>query len=209
MDSSIDAIITRTKQSFYSDGLWELLAGGILLLGGLAILGAPDGNTGAIIYAFGIMALFYLYSWVKVRYIYPHSGFAIYKEQGLIARLFTILKRSLLLVILLVVYLFLQSQSRLLEHRWLSLLLGIFIAAGWIWQGWKVSLPRLILVGIASLLIGVGLSPILPLASAMEKSALETMGIYFLSMGGVFLVSGSITFWRYLRREWQDQGDAR
>ena len=209
MDSSIDAIITRTKQSFYSDGLWELLAGGILLLGGLAILGAPDGNTGAIIYAFGIMALFYLYSWVKVRYIYPHSGFAIYKEQGLIARLFTILKRSLLLVILLVVYLFLQSQSRLLEHRWLSLLLGIFIAAGWIWQGWKVSLPRLILVGIASLLIGVGLSPILPLAFAMEKSALETMGIYFLSMGGVFLVSGSITFWRYLRREWQDQGDAR
>jgi hypothetical protein len=26
IDESIDAIITRTRQSFYSDGLWELLA---------------------------------------------------------------------------------------------------------------------------------------------------------------------------------------
>jgi hypothetical protein len=61
MENSIEAVITRTRQCIYHDGLWELLASCILLLGCLTILGAPGGNTGAFIFALGVLALYYIY----------------------------------------------------------------------------------------------------------------------------------------------------
>jgi hypothetical protein len=205
MDNSIDAIITRTRQSYYSDGLWELFAGSVLLIGGAILLSSLDGNAGAVLFSFGILILFFLYLWIKNRFIYPRSGFAVYKEQELFARLFRIFKRALFLSILLGIYLLLHSPIQLVEDRWLVLVIGIFIGSGWIWQGLKLSLTRLTLLGITSLLLGALLSPLLPLVPSMGINSLRILGLYFLLVGIAFLVSGAFTLAGYLRAEgmWQ------
>lgn len=208
MDRSIDAIITRTRQSFYRDGLWELLAGGVLLSGGLTIFGSISGNTGAIIFASSILVIFYLYSWAKKHYINPRSGYAVYKKQGLKAQIFMILKRALFLFILVAVYLILISPDKITEYKWFVFIIGIFIGSGWTFQGVRLGLPRLILLGITSMLLGAVLSPLLLLAYAMEKSVLEIVGTYFLMMGTAFLLSGGVTFWSYLHNERQNEGVA-
>jgi hypothetical protein len=207
MNNSIDAIIIRTRKSFYQDGLWELLAGGILLFASFTILVFPDGNRGALIFTAGILAFFYLYTWLKRRFTYPRSGYAVYKEQGLKARLLTILKRTILLGILLILYFILQSPGQLGQHRWLVLMAGIFIGLGWIWQGMRLGLARLAFLGLCSLLFGAALPPLLPLASGLGTSTTEILGIYFLLMGAVFLLSGGITFSRYLQRMPAGEGE--
>ena len=204
MKDSIDKLITRTRQTFYTDGLWEILAGCISLGGGLLLLISPPGNSGAILFGGYILALLSLYSTVKNRLVYPRSGYAVYKGQGLKAYINVILKRAVLLTILTGVFLILSAQNTVMPQAWLVLLLGIFIGIGWIWQGIRLRILRLMLLGVISLLIGAALSPFLVLASEQNLSAYDRLSWYFLFLGAAFLISGGITFWKYLRSPWQE-----
>jgi hypothetical protein len=204
MKDPIDKLITRTRQTFYTDGLWELLAGCISLGGGLLLLISPPGNSGAILFGAYILALFSLYSTVKRRLVYPRSGYAVYKGQGLKAYISVILKRAVLLTILTGLFLILSAQNTVMPQAWLVLLLGIFIGIGWIWQGIRLRILRLMLLGVITLLIGAALSPFLDLASGQSLSVSDRISWYFLLLGAAFLISGGITFWKYLRTPWQE-----
>jgi hypothetical protein len=204
MKDPIDKLITRTRQTFYTDGLWELLAGCISLGGGLLLLISPPGNSGAILFGAYILALFSLYSMVKRRLVYPRSGYAVYKGQGLKAYISVILKRAVLLTILTGLFLILSAQNTVMPQAWLVLLLGIFIGIGWIWQGIRLRILRLMLLGVITLLIGAALSPFLDLASGQSLSVSDRISWYFLLLGAAFLISGGITFWKYLRTPWQE-----
>jgi hypothetical protein len=208
MDNTIESIITRTRQRFYSDGLWELIAGGILLLGGLAILLPPQGNTSAIFFAAGVLVLYFLYLYLKNRLIYPRTGYVLYKEQGLRARITTIIKRAFLLLLLSIMFFILSDPNPMPGQAGLFFFLGVFIGAGWLWQGIRLGVSRLVLLGLIAVILGAIFSLGQNLAPMSEKSTLEILGIYFLLVGVVFLVSGGTTFVRFLRSDWQENGEA-
>jgi hypothetical protein len=208
MDNTVESIITRTRQRFYSDGLWELIAGGILLLGGLAILLSPQGNTGAIFFAAGVLVLFFLYSYLKNRLVYPRTGYALYKEQGLRARITTVIKRAFLLFLLSIIFIFLSDPNPLTGQTGLIFFLGVFIGVGWLWQGKRLGLTRLVLLGLIAVILGAVFSLGQILAPAAGKSTIEILGIYFLLVSVAFLLSGGITFVQYLRSDWQENGEA-
>jgi hypothetical protein len=208
MDNTVESIITRTRQRFYSDGLWELIAGGILLLGGLAILLSPQGSSGAIFFAAGVLVLFFLYSYSKNRLVYPRIGYALYKEQGLRARITTLIKRAFLLFLLSIMYIFLSDPNPLTGQTSLIFFLGVFIGVGWLWQGIRLRVTRLVLLGLISVILGAVFSLGQNLAPGIGKSTLEILGIYFLLVSVAFLLSGGITFVRYLRSDWQENGEA-
>jgi hypothetical protein len=208
MDNTVESIITRTRQRFYSDGLWELIAGGILLLGGLAILLSPHCNFSAIFFAAGGLVLYFLYSYLKNRLVYPRTGYALYKEQGLRARITIVIKRAFWLFLFSIIFIFLSDPNSLIGQTGLIFFLGVFIGVGWLWQGIRLGITRLVLLGLIALILGAVFSLGQNLAPSTGTSALEILGIYFLLVSVAFLLSGGITFVRYLRRDWQENKEA-
>lgn len=204
MKDSLDALITRTRQSFYSDGLWELMAGCISLCGGLLLQISPYGESGAMIFGASVLLSFMLYSVAKNNLVYPRSGFAVYKGQGFRAFIIMIIKRAVLLVAITGIFITLRAQNQITAQTWLVFLLSIFIGVGWLWQGIRLRIPRMLLLGGFSLLLGAVLSPLLGWAAAQTMSTLDQLSWYFVVLGAAFLVSGGITFWIYLRSPWQE-----
>jgi hypothetical protein len=204
MKDSLDALITRTRRSFYDDGLWELMAGCISLCGGLLLQISPYGDSGAMVFGASVLLSFVLYSVAKNNLVYPRSGFAVYKGQGYRAFIIMIIKRAVLLVAISGIFLTLRAQNIITAQTWLVFLLSIFIGVGWLWQGIRLSMPRLLLLGGISLLLGAVLSPLLGWAAAQTMSTFNRISWYFVILGAAFLVSGGITFLHYLRSPWQE-----
>ena len=204
MKDSIDKLITRTRQTFYSDGLWELVAGCISLCGGLLLQISPNGNRGAMVFVACVLVIFLLYSVLKNNLVYPRSGYAVYKGQGLRAHIIAVVRRAVLLAALTGVFITIRTQINITEQAWLVLFLGIFIGAGWLWQGIRLRITRLLLLGVLSLFLGTILSPLLGLAAAQGMNIIDRLSWYFLFLGAGFLASGGITFWKYLRSPRQD-----
>ena len=207
MKDSIDTLITRTHQTFYSNGLWELMAGSILLSGGLLLQISPHGNTGVIVFAVCVLVIFFLYSLAKTKLVYPRSGYAVYIGQGIRAYIILLVKRALLLAALSAIFITLRDENEISAQTWLVFLLGIFIGIGWLWQGIRLQMLRLLILAIASISIGAILSPLNSWDAVQTMSAISRLSWYFVLLGVAFLASGGVTFWRYLRSTQPEGGE--
>ena len=207
MKDSLNTLVTRTRQTFYEDGLWELMAGSILLVGGILLRISPHGNTGVMVFVVFLLVISFLYSLAKTNLIYPRSGYAVYKGQGIRAYIVLIVKRAMLLAALSAFYITLQSENEISTQTWLVLLIGIFIGIGWLWQGIRLQMLRLLVLAIASISIGALLSPLNRWEAVLIMGGMSRLSWYFLLIGVAFLASGGITFWRYLRSTQPEGGE--
>ena len=83
MKDSIDTLVTRTRQTIFYDGLWELVAGSISLCGGLLLHISPHGNGGALLFVACLVLIFLLSSLTKSNLVHPPAGCSFYKGQGI------------------------------------------------------------------------------------------------------------------------------
>ncbi len=195
MTHNLDGIIRRTRGYFYQDGLVEMLLGVFFLIIGLLFqlwVTLQSGSLWNLFMAAGLPVLVIggvVYTQVAIRHLkervtYPRTGFASYvKKQP--ARIRWLLSAAPLVLVIL----------SILMPRWFSemawfegALLGFVLFV----IGAQIGLWRFYLLGGLIFLIGL-------VADAITSGDLPGSALTFSGSGLVLLISGAITFHRYLR----------
>jgi hypothetical protein len=198
MNQDIQHIEQRTKRYWYIDGIAEIVMGGIsLILGVYFLLQAllPEESLLSGLLSAGmalvIIGLVFLgrriISFTKERLTYPRTGYISYKQPPANRR--WIAAAVALIVAALAVLLAAKAPPVI---AWVPLLSGVLIGAALVYFSYKVSLGRIFVLAILSLLLGLSLG----------LSGLEDMlglAIYYATMGLAFLISGGLALVSYLR----------
>lgn len=188
----------RTRRHWYEDGLAELLLGFVLLaVGAYFGLGAAlDGQYGGGGVLLNLVAPVLVVTVVlvargairraKERFVYPRTGFVQYPQPRRIPRWVT----GLLAGAIAGLTAALLRRAPAVE-AWIPALQGFLVAAVLLWQGRAAGVARLTVLGLVSGLAGVSVS-LLALSSDAAGA------LFFGVLGLAALVSGSLTFHRYL-----------
>jgi MFS family permease len=195
MIRNLDGIIRRTRGYFYQDGLVEMLLGVLFLVVGLLLqvwVTLQSDSPWNLLMAIGLPVLVIggvVYTQIAIRHLkervtYPRTGFASYgeKQPSRIRWLFTVVPLALIVLSLLLPQWF--SQMAWFEGAMLGLALLII--------GTRAGLWRFYLLAGLSLLIGL-------VATVMTSGDLPGTALTFSGAGLALLISGVITFRRYLR----------
>jgi hypothetical protein len=201
MQNNFSEVERRVKRYWYTDGLGELIGGGMFLLLGLYFglqqyLG--DGSSmGAILQSglilFLIAAIFFgrrLINALKTRLTYPRTG---YVEYQIVAKN-KFWQRVLTMAIAMAIGMFVIVVS----HRVNAIdsvvaVTGALVAVILlIKQGWSSGMPRFYLLSAISLVLGISLS-----VSGFPRG--YNLTAFYGLMGIVFAISGGLTLRRYLK----------
>lgn len=196
----------RTQRYDLEDGLIEIIGGGYLVLIGLVVLG-PIAFTALSFMPLNLFVLMLppllfgpLLKFLKTRFTYPRTGFVaprplpnntkvIILIGGMVLVLATAGVSSLLMMVNTVNSFFLYSI-------WAVVFMGLPIALGCAFTAYRYRLPRFwVLAGFT--LVSVLASLTLPSVFGWPDGAILLSFAILLAAG--FLVSGMVTFGRYLR----------
>lgn len=195
---TFEQIVQRTYHYEHASGLSEVTIGSFLLLGAAALqfgysvldLGASNNSLRPVISALGLIALVILGSWaivkgveaLKVRVIYPRTGYVQYRRDDMERRRFS--QRAFWLAIALSALLSPYGNSAFL-------LLGLLLGYALLFYGRKAKLSRFYIEAF----IVVTTAFLLPLT---RLDRLDLNVAYLAAIGLALLIAGGYAFWRYL-----------
>ncbi len=201
MNNNLSDVEQRVRRYWYTDGLGELIGGGMFLL--LALYFSfrqyfGDQSPMNVILrlsliGFMIVALFFgrrLINALKTRLTYPRTGYVEYPMVDKYKRWRRILTLAIAIGIGLFLIAMLRSVSAI--DPVVAVTGGLVAVILVIKQGWSSGMPRFYLLCILALVLGVALS----------LSGLPTgynMALFCGLIGITFAISGGLTLWRYLK----------
>ena len=191
----------RVLRHSYADGLTEIAAGILPLSGAGLLLGphwVPKGSPQYQIFAWTYIVLFCTFvlfqqrilQAVRERFTYPYTGYVTYREPGKALQLGVGTVAALLTIAAFVVSFRFHGRMAGWED-WLPALIGVPWGAWLVVVGLRVGLPRFVLVGALSIILGLGVSFAWP---DLDMG----LTVYLAGMGCALLLSGAITLWRYV-----------
>jgi hypothetical protein len=200
MKAETKRIEQRVKRYWYSDGLGELIGGGMFLLiasyfTAQQYFGTESPAGGLLQAAFvfiligGVFLARRLVNAMKARITYPRTGYLEYRVNDRN----TILKRILAaLVAMAVAFVAIVVARRFDTIDAMVAVTGVLVAVIFIVkQGWSSGVGRFYFMSAASLVLGGVLS-----ISGFDRG--YNLGLFYGLMGIAFLTSGGLTLRRYL-----------
>jgi hypothetical protein len=199
MTPDIQHIEQRTKRYWYIDGIAEIVMGGLsLILGAYFLLQVllPEESLAAQLLTAGmalvVIGLVFLgrriIAFTKERLTYPRTGYVSYKQPPASRR--WIAAAAALVVASLAVLLSAKAPPVV---AWVPLISGLLIGAALVYFSYKVSLGRIFILAILSLLLGLVLG-----FSGLED--ILALAIYYALMGLALSVSGGLALSHNLRQ---------
>lgn len=200
MDHDISQVEHRIKRYWYTDGIGELIGGGIFLLLGLYFSmqqyfgdESPVGallQTGLIVILIGGMFLGrWLINLLKTRITYPRTGYVEYSAGGGNVIWMRILSVVIAITVT-VVSVFIARSIKTIDSMVATT--GVLVAVILVVkQGWSSGVRRFYLLSAISLLLG-GLLSLSGLARGYN------LGLFYGLMGVAFAISGGLTLVHYL-----------
>ena len=198
MSENLDQLTKRPVQYWFEDGLGELVTAIVfILIGGLFLIqtaatqptvAVAAGILGIIVIGGGPWLSRRLLTRLKERVIYPRTGYVKYpafpRSQRIISAVAAAAVAGGLVVI-----------ANIYEEplNWLPLIEGTAVGVLLYVQASRVSLLRLHLEALASVLLGAGIAII-------GLGDLVGSGLYFLGFGVLLALAGGITFASYLNK---------
>lgn len=196
-DPLLDAHI-RTERYWNVDGLSEIAMGIWVLLFALCHYGISQTASGSLgrvvlvlVFAVGLPAALVLSGpllvAVRRRFTYRRTGFVAHRQvdrRSWIAGAALAVSLALVLLILMAV-----------DANWVAglfVLQGLIPGALMIYFGRLVRLLRFQLIGVIYMVFGIGVA-------LAEPGLSQGMTIFWAGIGAVNLLSGGVTFWRYVR----------
>lgn len=203
MSEKVDSYVKQTVRYFYDDGLAELCIGVLFIIVGGVLYGwytwEENGVVNLLLSAGLIAAVLggvFLVNKViqnlKQRITYDRTGYVAYRrDEKDKNRWFPLV----LILGLITLTLFLPAAYSQMQFFVGGIMAGVFI-----YMGYRIDLWRFYLLGAAVMLIGIG---------ATEATTNEILGtsLTFFSAGLLLLISGGITFARYLHNHPQQEED--
>jgi len=197
----------RAQRNWYTDGISELVFGGLCLLLGAyfwaqnslkqeSLLASLLSISLVLIVIGGTLLGRYLIHWLKERLTYARTGYISFQSPSKKRNVLTGLVA--LFLAMLVSALFARAPASL---EWIPAVSGLFFGAAWLFFGHRVGLARFYVLAIVSPLIGIASS----LASLGEDIGLAA---FYALLGVAIMISGGFTLFKYLRQYQQmDAGE--
>ena len=218
MADNLDRVAQRTQRYWYQDGLPEIAAGFLFLVGGLviALAATPIVDPGTALALLLALALILLLTAVaaamarglnrtleavKSRLTYPRTGYVSYRKaaprpHSLPARIGLWLGWMLLsMVVAGVLGYFLASLATAGLPEWalsMAMTQGVLLAVVLVVMGYRYGLVRFYVLAALSLVVGI--------LVALNDATFSGGALYFVTMGAVLALSGLATLAIYLRR---------
>lgn len=195
-DPLLDAQI-RSARYWNVDGLNEIAIGLQVLLVPFSLYGVAHTSRGSLgrlaavlVVAAGLPAAIFLSGRaviaVRRRFTYRRTGFVEYRRDGRPWAFGVGLALALLV-------LFLGLKSATANWViWLFALQGVVPGGLTLYFGRLVRLVRLQVIGVVCAVFGIAIALAAP-------GLVQGMAIFWSGMGAVYLLSGGVTFWRYVR----------
>ncbi len=201
MNNNLSDVEQRVKRYWYTDGIGELIGGGMFLLLGLYFfLQQYFGDRPSVsvilessLVVFMIVAIFLgrrLINALKARLTYPRTGYVEYRR----AEKNTFWQRILTVVFAMAIGMFVIVIARNVNAiDSLVAVTGALVAVILlVKQGWSSGMPRFYLLSAISLVSGIALS-----FSGLPRG--YNLTAYYGLMGVTFALSGGLTLRRYLQ----------
>ena len=201
METKLSDVEERVKRYWYTDGIGELIGGGMFVLLGIyfalqEVLG-QDSTLGGILQASfvllmigGVFVSRRLINTLKTRLTYPRTGYVEYQvnERGMRWR------RVLAVVLAFVISALTIAFVRLFQFfDSIVAVTGLIVALILVVLRTKSSgLARFYVLGAISLVLGLALS-----LSGLPNG--YSLGLFYALIGGCFFISGGLTLRRYLQ----------
>jgi hypothetical protein len=206
MKDRITHIMQQTRRWKFEDGTTELFLGGIFLLSALyfllQLIPSLSPTVIPILLILGFIFIVIGTRWLERRYVYPRAGYVVYYETTLRGawKPFSIGVFSAVLMAVLFYVALIYDHDH--AFAWATSFMAIFIGMIWILNSLNIKLVRLIWIGSFSVLIGITFLPFF-LGSRFVDNDLSgglLMASYFLVMSIALIISGSLAFRSFLRR---------
>jgi hypothetical protein len=201
MYNNFSEVEQRVKRYWYTDGIGELLGGGMFILLGLyfsiqqyfgdqSLVGVILQSSFALVLIGGMIIGRRLINHLKVRLTYPRTGYVEYPS----AEKNVTRQRIFAAVIAVAVALFSILITRRIDAiDAMVAVTGVLVAVILlVKQGWSSKMPRFYVLSAISLILGVALS-----LSGLPSG--YNLGAFYGLMGTAFGISGGLTLGRYLR----------
>ena len=200
MNSKMQDVERRVRSYWYLDGIWEISIGGLfILLGsflGLAGYFGEDTTAGLIVMVImvpsmlaGIFGIQWIVNTLKTRLTYRRTGYVEYRSgaKGGINNRYFVISLVLIVTFSLIVFFtkFRELDSIVLATAAMFSVVFIFV------RGKSSGVLRFYLLGVFSLLLGVGLS-----LDNLSRS--YSLAIFFYLLGITVMVTGFIVLRRYI-----------
>jgi hypothetical protein len=191
MNTTLDAkVVERTVwQDYFRDGLMELSAGAYLLLIGVLIQ--------ADLYSLFVLVIFFapvLVKRAKEHFTYPRIGYVKFTEEDRnVGRRILAAVIGAVVAIGMVIFLNSADESVRALYKWMPLLPALIFQAVLIPIGMKSGLVRYYVMAGLALAVGLAIS----LADLPGK--LDSIALYLMSTGPIFLIWGMVIFANFLR----------
>jgi hypothetical protein len=200
MQTNFSDIEQRVKRYWYTDGLGELIGGGMFLLLGIyftvqqyfgdqSLVGIMLQSGFALILIGGMFMARRLINALKTRLTYPRTGYVEYssRERNAMWRIAAVVIGMLVAMLSIVITRRIDSIDSMVAVT--GILVGVILLAK---QGWSSGVPRFYGLSAASMILGVVLS-----MSGLPRG--YDLGAFYGLMGTAFVASGSLTLRRYLK----------
>lgn len=195
-EKKIDEMVRRTFRYFYDDGLVEMGVGLLFTVTGLLLLawkGIESGSLPGAALAVGMVVLvtggtFLVKKGVqelKERITYPRTGYVTYRQGEPSAGRLPVILAALLLAVLGFTFPELLASMAIAEGGLLLIIL--------FYLGYRSNVWRFYLAGVDALILGIA-------ALALNLGDILGSSLVFGGVGLQLLVSGAITFARYLQQ---------
>lgn len=201
MQSNFSEVERRVKRYWYTDGIGELIGGGMFILLGLYFsLQQYFGDHSLVglilessLVVFMIVAIFFgrrLINVLKARVTYPRTGYVEYQtiDKNKFWRRFLIMAIAMAIAMFVVVI----SRSVNAIDSTVALTGALVAVILLVKQGWSSSMPRFYVLSAVSLILGIALS-----ISGLPRG--YNLTAFYGFMGIAFVISGGLTLRRYLR----------
>lgn len=200
MDKNFHDVEQRVQRYWYTDGIGELIGGGMFILlglyfslqqyfGGRSLVGVILQSS---LVVFMIVAIFLgrrLINLMKARFTYPRTGYVEYRtnEKNALWRILTV-------AIAMAVAMFLVVIARAVDIIDTTVALtGVLVCLILLLkQAWSSKVPRFYILSAASLILGITLS-----VSHLPSG--YNLGLFYGLMGMTFTISGGLTLRHYLQ----------
>lgn len=201
MQTNLSDIEQRVKRYWYTDGIGEIIGGGLfLLLGAYFSIQQYFGEqsmVGAILQSSLIVVLIgaviigrrMINAW-KTRLTYPRTGYVDYSAPEKNVRWRRVLTMAAGMA---VAIFFVAITRRINTIDSMVAITGVLVAAILlVKQAWSFGVARFYILSAASLILGIGLS-----VSGLPSG--YNLGLFYGLIGTAFAVSGSLTLRQYLK----------
>jgi hypothetical protein len=196
----INEIIRNTRRYWYVDGLAEILGGLVIFFTGLSywlVYSMEDSGLKYILLIIAQPVVIILGAYlvriilpkIKEKLTYPRSGYLTFKKPDRNKRVRRALIAGLIAAIIAVLVGMVYNG---LPQRLIPLFSSFFLTIFSIYIGYQVAVPRFYLIGLLILILGGIISWLNP------NGALPYM-LLFSGMGTLWIISGLITLFLYLR----------